>query len=74
MCRDTAVMNDGPGGPAALATVHATVRDGNYALSTGTWKRVTYRKPVRARLAVLDPLTPAWRAVRTSACARWWTR
>jgi hypothetical protein len=23
---------------------------------------VTCRKPVRARLAVLDPLTPAWRA------------
>jgi hypothetical protein len=31
-------MNGGLGGPAALAVVHATVRDGNYALSTGTWK------------------------------------
>ena len=38
MCRDTAVMNDDLGGPAAVAAVHATVRDGNYALSTGTWK------------------------------------
>jgi hypothetical protein len=32
------VTNDDLGGPAALAAVHATVRDGNYALSTGTWK------------------------------------
>ena len=34
VCRDTAVMNDDLGGPATLAAVHATVRDGNYALST----------------------------------------
>jgi hypothetical protein len=38
MCRDTAVIDDDPGGPAALAAVHDTLRDGNYALSTGTWK------------------------------------
>ena len=61
----TAAMNDDLGVPAALAAVHATVRDGNYALSTGNLDNaVTCLAQVRAMLAVLglDPLTPAWRA------------
>ena len=60
----TAAMDDDLGVPAALAAVHATVRDGNYALSTGNLDTaVTCLAQVRAMLAVLglDPLAPAWR-------------
>ena len=58
-------MNDDLGVPAALAALHATVRDGNYALSTGNLDNaVTCLAQVRAMLAVpgLDPLAPDLRA------------
>ncbi len=61
----TAAMDDNLGVPAALAAVHATVHDGNYALSTGNLDNaVTCLAQARAMLAVLglDPLAPAWRA------------
>jgi cysteinyl-tRNA synthetase len=61
----TAAMDDDLGVPAALAAVHSTVRDGNYALSTGNLgNALTCLAQVRAMLAVLglDPLAPAWRA------------
>jgi cysteinyl-tRNA synthetase len=61
----TAAMDDNLGVPAALAAVHAIVRDGNYALSTGNLDNaVTCLAQVRAMLAVLglDPLAPTWRA------------
>jgi cysteinyl-tRNA synthetase len=61
----TAAMDDNLGVPAALAAVHAIVRDGNYALSTGNLgNAITCLAQVRAMLAVLglDPLAPAWRA------------
>jgi cysteinyl-tRNA synthetase len=61
----TAAMDDDLGVPAALAAVHAAVRDGNYALSTGSLDTAaTCLAQVRAMLAVLglDPLAPAWRA------------
>ncbi len=51
--------------PSALAAVHATVRDGNYALSTGdSESTATCLAQARAMLAVLglDPHTPAWQA------------
>jgi cysteinyl-tRNA synthetase len=61
----TAAMDDDLAVSAALAAVHATVRDGNYALSTGNrGNAATCLAQVRAMLAVLglDPLTPAWQA------------
>jgi cysteinyl-tRNA synthetase len=61
----TAAMDDDLGVPAALAALHATVRDGNYALSTGDQENaVTCLAQVRSMLAVLglDPLAPAWQA------------
>jgi cysteinyl-tRNA synthetase len=60
-----AAMDDDLGVPAALTAVHATVHDGNYALSTGNLgNAVTCLAQVRAMLAVLglDPLAPGWRA------------
>jgi cysteinyl-tRNA synthetase len=59
-----AAMDDDLGVPAALAAVHATVRDGNYALSTGNTESTgNCLAQVRVMLAVLglDPLAPAWR-------------
>lgn len=59
-----AAMDDDLGVPAALAAVHATVRDGNYALSTGNTENAgSCLAQVRAMLAVLglDPLAPSWR-------------
>jgi cysteinyl-tRNA synthetase len=59
----TAAMDDDLSVPAALAALHATVRDGNYALSTGDQENAaTCLAQARAMLAVLglDPLTPAW--------------
>jgi cysteinyl-tRNA synthetase len=56
-------MDDDLSVPAALAALHATVRDGNYALSTGDQENAaTCLAQARAMLAVLglDPLTPAW--------------
>jgi cysteinyl-tRNA synthetase len=61
----TAAMDDDLAVPAALAAVHATVHDGNYALSTGNRdSAVTCLAQVRAMLAVLglDPLAPARRS------------
>ncbi len=61
----TAAMDDDLGVPAALAALHATVRDGNYALSTGDQENaVTCLAQVRSMLAVLglDPLAQAWQA------------
>jgi cysteinyl-tRNA synthetase len=61
----TAAMDDDLAVSAALAAVHATVRDGNYALSTGNLgNAATCLAQVRAMLAVLglDPLAPAWQA------------
>jgi cysteinyl-tRNA synthetase len=58
-----AAMDDDLSVPAALAALHATVRDGNYALSTGDNETaVTCLAQVRAMLGVLglDPLAPAW--------------
>ena len=49
--------------PFALAALHATVRDGNYALSTGDQENAaTCLAQARAMLAVLglDPLASAW--------------
>jgi cysteinyl-tRNA synthetase len=60
----SAAMDDDLSVSAALAAVHATVRDGNYALSTGDQETaVTCLAQVRAMLGVLglDPLGPAWR-------------
>jgi cysteinyl-tRNA synthetase len=59
-----AAMDDDLSVPAALAAVHATVRDGNYALSTGNIESVeTCLSTTRAMLKVLglDPLDPVWR-------------
>jgi cysteinyl-tRNA synthetase len=59
-----AALDDDLGVPAALAAVHATVRDGNYALSTGNTENAgNCLAQVRAMLAVLglDPLAPSWR-------------
>ncbi|HET9082666.1 MAG TPA: hypothetical protein VFO01_19395 [Trebonia sp.] len=58
-----AAFDDDRSVPSALAALHATVWDGNYALSTGDHENVvTCRAQARAMLAVLglDPLTPAW--------------
>jgi cysteinyl-tRNA synthetase len=59
----TAALDDDLSVPSALAAVHATVRDGNYALSRGD--QVTAASclaRVRAMLAILglEPFTPAW--------------
>jgi len=58
-------MDDDLAIPAALAAVHATVRDGNYALTrTDTEGVAGSLAQVRAMLCVLglDPLAPAWKA------------
>src|SRR5580700_6152501 len=60
-----AALDDDLGVPSALAALHATVRDGNYALSRGDQENaVTCLAQARAMLAVLglDPLAPAWQA------------
>ena len=59
-----AAMDDDLAVPAALAAVHATVHDGNYALSTGNVESIrTSLAQTRAMLRVLglDPLDPGWR-------------
>lgn len=56
-------MDDDLAVPAALAAVHATVRDGNYALTVGDTDGIAgCLRRVRSMLAVLglDPLEPAW--------------
>jgi cysteinyl-tRNA synthetase len=56
-------MDDDLGVPAALAAVHATVRDGNYALTTGDTDSIGgCLAQVRSMLAVLglDPLDSVW--------------
>ena len=53
--------------------MHATVRDGNYALSKGDQENaVTCLAQARAMLAVLglDPLAPAWQAGDTGGRLR----
>ena len=69
----TAAMDDDLAVPAALAAVHATVRDGNYALSTGDRENTAAcLAQARAMLAVLglDPLAPCWQAGSTSGRLR----
>ena len=59
-----AAMDDDLAVPAALAAVHATVHDGNYALGTGNIESIrTSLAQTRAMLRVLglDPLDPGWR-------------
>ena len=59
-----AAMEDDLSVPAALAAVHATVHDGNYALSTGNIESAgNCLTQARAMLSVLglDPLAPTWR-------------
>ena len=59
----TAAMDADLSVPAALAAVHATVHDGNYALSVGDRYAVAASLvQVREMLAVLglDPLVPPW--------------
>jgi cysteinyl-tRNA synthetase len=59
----TAALDDDLCVPAALAAVHATVRDGNYALSTGDRETAgACLAQARAMLAVLGlgPLAPVW--------------
>ena len=61
----TAALDDDLSVSSALAALHATVRDGNYALSRGDQENAaTCLAQARAMLAVLglDPLTPAWQA------------
>ena len=61
----TAAMDDDLAVPAALAAVHATVRDGNYAISTGDQENTAAcLAQARAMLSVLglDPLAPCWQA------------
>lgn len=58
-------MDDDLAVPAALAAVHAVVRDGNYALTRADTESVAgCLTQVRAMLSVLglDPLAPAWQA------------
>jgi cysteinyl-tRNA synthetase len=60
-----AALDDDLSVSSALAALHATVRDGNYALSTGDSESVvTCLAQARAMLEVLglDPHTPAWQA------------
>jgi cysteinyl-tRNA synthetase len=62
-----AAMNDDLGVPAALAAVHATVRDGNHALATGDREGlITSLTRVRSMLGILglDPLGPPGRQWR----------
>jgi cysteinyl-tRNA synthetase len=69
----TAALDDDLSLPSALAAVHATVRDGNYALSRGDQENVvTCLTQARAMLAVLglDPLTPAWQAAEADGRLR----
>ena len=59
-----AAMDDDLGVPAALAAVHATVRDGNYALTEGDTDSIgNCLAQVRSMLRVLglDPLDPVWK-------------
>jgi cysteinyl-tRNA synthetase len=63
-----AAMDEDLGIPAALAAVHAAVRDGNYALITGNIESIrSSLAQTRAMLSVLglDPLDPAWRTSDT---------
>jgi cysteinyl-tRNA synthetase len=58
-----AAMNDDLGVPAALAVVHAAVRDGNHALMTGDTRGLTTSLArVRSMLGILglDPLDRTW--------------
>lgn len=60
----TAAMDDDLGVPAALAAVHATVRDGNQALRSGDREGLTTSlAQVRSMLGILglDPLDSQWR-------------
>jgi cysteinyl-tRNA synthetase len=60
-----AALDDDLAVSSALAALHATVRDGNYALSRGDQENAaTCLTQARAMLAVLglDPLAPAWQA------------
>jgi len=60
----TTAMDDDLSVPAALAALHATVRDGNYALSTGDQENAAdCLTQTRSMLTVLglDPLAPGWR-------------
>jgi cysteinyl-tRNA synthetase len=60
----TAAMDDDLAVPAALAAVHAAVRDGNYALTAGDREGIAgCLSRVLSMLAVLglDPLAPQWR-------------
>jgi cysteinyl-tRNA synthetase len=60
-----AALDDDLSVPAALAALHATVRDGNYALGRGDHEdAATCLAQARAMLGVLglDPLAPAWQA------------
>ena len=60
-----AALDDDLSVPSALAALHATVRDGNYALSRGDQESAaSCLAQARAMLAVLglDPLTPAWQS------------
>ena len=73
-----AAMDDDLGVPSALAAVHATVHDGNYALSTGNiestgpaWRR---RGPCSRSSASTRSTPPGRPAIRTAGCTRWWTR
>jgi cysteinyl-tRNA synthetase len=59
----TAALDDDLSVPAALAAVHATVRDGNQALATGDREGlITSLAQVRSMLGVLglDPLAVTW--------------
>jgi cysteinyl-tRNA synthetase len=61
----TAALDDDLSVPSALAALHATVRDGNYALNNGDRENAaTCLGQARAMLVVLglDPLTPPWQA------------
>jgi cysteinyl-tRNA synthetase len=64
LCADfTAAMDDDLGTPAAVAAVHAAVREGNTALAEGDDRAVAGALgSVRAMLGVLglDPLDPRW--------------
>ena len=63
----TDAMNADLGVPSALASLHATVRDGNHAIAQDDTEEVrAHLTLVRAMLAVLglDPLDPRWPDVR----------
>ena len=60
-----AALDDDLSVPSAFASLHATVRDGNYALSRGDQENAAAcLVQARAMLAVLnlDPLDPSWQA------------